>query len=139
LIDEVFLDSDVPRQHERDETIGKLMFGVKDPNHLGFFDDQCGGWCDGGGRSDPNRLTGEASLAKEIPGSQDGHDRFFAGFVDDGEPYAASLNVEDIPARITLREDRFLFLEFRDLPGHTCRIEKLLGVKHAPGTSFRTN
>jgi hypothetical protein len=29
LIDQVFLNSDVPRQHERDETIGKLMFRME--------------------------------------------------------------------------------------------------------------
>jgi hypothetical protein len=39
------------------------------------------------------------------------------------------LNVEDIPARITLREDRFLLLEFRNLPSHTRRVEKFLGVE----------
>lgn len=71
----------------------------------------------------------DTDLAKEIPRSQHGHDRLFAGFVDDGEPYSACLNVEDIPARIALREDRFFFLEFRDLPSHTRRIEKFLGVE----------
>jgi hypothetical protein len=71
----------------------------------------------------------DTDLAKEIPRSQHGHDRLFAGFVDDGEPYSACLNVEDIPAGIALREDRCFFLEFRDLPSHTRRIEKFLGVE----------
>ena len=104
------------------------MFGME-ANHLGFFDDQGGGRSDGGRRSDLSRLAGEASLAKEIPRSQNGHDRLFAGFVDDGELYSACLNVEGIPARIALREDRFFFLKFRDLPSHTRRIEELLGVE----------
>ena len=122
LIDQVLLDSDIPREHECDKAVGKLMFGVKDTNHLGFFDYERGGWRNGGRRTNPNRLTGEASFANEIPRPQDGHDRLFARFIDDGEPYSTFLNVEDAPARITLRKDRFFFLEFRDLAGHTCRI-----------------
>ena len=129
LIDQVLLNSDVPGQHEGDEPVGELMFRVEDANHLGFFNDQRGAWRNGGRRSNPNRLTRQASFSKEIPGAQDGHNRLFAGFIDDGEPYATFLNVEDIPARITLREDRFFFLEFSDLPGHTCRIKELLSIE----------
>jgi hypothetical protein len=36
LIDQVFLDSDIPHQHKRYETIGKLMFGMEDPSN-GYF------------------------------------------------------------------------------------------------------
>ena len=78
LIDQVLLNSDVPRQHEGDEAVGKLMFRVEDANHLGFFDHERGGWRNGGRRTDPNRLTGKASFAHEIPRPQDGHDRLFA-------------------------------------------------------------
>jgi hypothetical protein len=102
---------------------------VEDANHLGFFYHERGGWRNGGGRTDPNRLTGEASFAHEIPRPQDGHDGLFARFIDDGEPYSTFLNVEDTPARITLRKDRFFFLEFSDLAGHTCRIKKLLSIE----------
>ena len=129
LIDQVLLDSDIPREHECDKAVGKLMFGVKDTNHLGFFDYERGGWRNGGRRTNPNRLTSEASFANEIPRPQDGHDRLFARFIDDGESYSTFLNVEDTPARITLREDRFFSLEFSDLAGHTCRIKKFLGVE----------
>ena len=119
LIDQVLLNSDVPRKHEGDETIGKLVFRMKDTNHLRFFDYKRGGRRDGGGCSDPSRLAGETSLAKEITRSQHGHHRLFTRFIDDGEPYSAFLNVEDIPAGIALREDRYFFLEFCDFPGHT--------------------
>jgi len=105
------------------------MFGVEDANHLGFFDHERGGRRNGGRRTNPNRLTGEASFANEIPGAQDGHYRLFARFIDDGEPYSTFLNIEDTSARIALREDRFFFLEFRDLSGHTCRIKKFLGIE----------
>jgi hypothetical protein len=114
------------------------MFGVEDANHLGFFDHERGGWRNGGRRSNPNRLTREASFANEIPRAQDGHDSLFAGFIDDGEPYSALLNVEDISARIALRKDRFLFLEFRDFPGHTGRIKKIPGIERLLGITFRT-
>ena len=129
LIYQVLLNSDVPREHESDEAVGKLMFGMEDANHLGFFDHERGGWRDGGRRTDSNRLTGEASFANEITRPQDGDDRLLARFIDDGEPYSTFLNVEDTPARITLRKDRFLFFEFRDLPGHTRRIKKLLSIE----------
>jgi len=129
LIDQVLLNSDVPSQHEGDEAIGELMFGVEDANHLGFFDHERGGRRNSGRRTNPNRLTGEASFANEIPRAQDGHDRLFARFIDDGEPYSTFLNIEDTSARIALREDRFFFLEFRDLSGHTCRIKKFLGIE----------
>ena len=105
------------------------MFGVEDANHLGFFDHERGGWRNGGGRTDPNRLTRQTSFTNEIPRPQDGHDRLFARFIDDGEPYSAFLNVEDTPARITLRKDRFFFLEFSDLPGHTRGIKKFLSIE----------
>ena len=129
LIDQVFLDSDISRQHEGDEAVGKLMFAVKDTNHLGFFDHEHGGWHNSCRRTDPNRLTGEASFTNEIPRPQDGHDRLFAGFIDNGKPYSTFLNVEDTSARIALRKDRFFFLEFSDLPGHTRRIKKFLSVE----------
>jgi hypothetical protein len=129
LIDEVFLDSDVSRQHEGDEAVGELMFGVEDANHLGFFDHERAGWRNGGRRTDPNWLTGEASFANEIPRPQDGHDSLFAGFIDYGEPYPTFLNVEDTSARITLRKDCFFFLEFSDIAGYTCRIEKFLSIE----------
>ena len=136
MIDEVFLDSDVSRQHEGDEAVGEFVFGVEDANHLGFFDHERGSWRNGGRRTDPNRLTGEASFANEIPRAQDGHDRLFAGFIDYGEPYSTFLDVEDTSARIALREDRFFFLEFRDLPGNTRRLEKILRIEQPLGGRF---
>jgi len=112
------------------------MFRVEDANHLGFFDHERDGWRNGGRRTDPNRLTGEASFANEIPWAQDGHDRLFAGFIDYGEPYSTFLNVEDTSARIALRKDRFFFLEFRDLPGYTRRLEKVLRIEQPLGGRF---
>ena len=105
------------------------MFGVKDANHLGFFDHESGSWRNGGGRTDPNRLTREASFANEIPRAQDGHHGLFARFIDNGKPDSTFLNVEDTSARIALRKDRFFFLEFGDLPGHTRRIKKFPSIE----------
>ena len=72
------------------------MLVVEDADHFGFFDDQGGGGRDGSGGADPNGLAGEAAFAEKIAGAQDSDDGFFAGFVDDGEPDAAFLDVHDV-------------------------------------------
>ena len=68
LIDQILFDSDVSRKHVRDEPIGELVFGMKDANHLFFFNHEYRRGRDRGRRSDPKRLAGEASLAKKIAG-----------------------------------------------------------------------
>jgi len=37
LIHQIFLDSDVPREHIRHEAVGESMFSVEHANHLVFF------------------------------------------------------------------------------------------------------
>ena len=138
LIDEILFDADISGEHEGDEAIGEFVFGVKDANHLGFFDDERGGGSDGGGGSDADGLAGEAAFAEEIARPQDGDDGFFASFVDDGEPDSALLDVEDVSARVALREDCFFPLEFGDFSGDAGGIEKFLRVELAVGLLFWT-
>ncbi len=40
LIDQILLDSDVPREHIRHEAVGESMFSVEHANHLVFFNNE---------------------------------------------------------------------------------------------------
>ena len=40
LIDQILLDSDVPRKHIRHEAVGESVFSVEHANHLVFFNNQ---------------------------------------------------------------------------------------------------
>jgi hypothetical protein len=42
LIHEVRLNSDVPRKHVRDETVGQFVLGVKHAHHFTFFNHEHG-------------------------------------------------------------------------------------------------
>jgi hypothetical protein len=133
LIDQVLFDADISGKHERDEPVGKFMFGVQNANHFCFFDNQSGGRRNRGCRSHANRLARQASFAKEIAGSQNRNDGFFTGFVDDRKPHRAFLDIDDIRAGLALREDR-LFLRILDnLLSHTSRIKKSLRFERSLG------
>ena len=115
------------------------MLYVKDANHFFLFDHEHGGGRDRGRRPYSDRLTCEASLTKKIAWSQDRHNGFFTAFIDYRKPHSAFLNIENIFSGIALRENRFLFLEFRNLAGHTCGVEKSLSVESRLAIGFRTD
>lgn len=138
LIDQILLDADIARQHERDETVGELVFVVEDANHLGFFNDERSGGRDRHGRAHANRLGGETALAKKIAGPENRHDGLFAALIDYRKPHAAFLNVDDVVASLALREDGFLGLKLHNFSGYTGGIKKMLSVECSPGTGFRT-
>src|SRR6266436_748370 len=93
LIDQIFLDSDVPGKNVRHEAVGEHMFSVKHAHHLPFFDDQDGRVCNRGGGPHPHTLTCQAPLTKEVAGPQYPDDCLFADLVNHGKLHAAILNV----------------------------------------------
>jgi len=136
LVDEIFLDANVAREHVGDEAIGEGMLGVKDANHFLLFDDEDGGGSDGGGGGDAVGLSGEAAFAEEVARAENGDDGFFAGFVDDGEADAAFLDVKNVGAEIALGKDGLFLFEGGDGAGDTGGVEKFLGVKGGFGSRF---
>ena len=129
LVDEIFFDADVAREHVGDEAVGEGVLVVEDADHFLFFDDQGGGGSDGRGGADADGLAGQATFAEKITGAQDSDDGFFAGFVDDGEADGAFLDVEHVFADVTLREDCLLFFEFGNFARDAGGIEKILSVE----------
>jgi len=100
------------------------MLLVEHASHLVFFNDEHGGGRDGGRCGHANGLAREAPFAKEIARSQNGHDGFFAGLIDDRKLHTTFLNVHDIGGGIALREDNLLALKVADLATHTGGVEK---------------
>ena len=58
-----------------------------------------------GGAGHAQRLAGQASLAKEVAGAQNGNHRFLALLGDDRELDLAFLDIEDGVGRVALQED----------------------------------
>src|ERR1700687_3302902 len=105
LVYQVLLDSSVSCQHISDEAVGELVFLVEHANHLVFLNDKYGGGCNRGRSRHANGLARQAPFPKKITRSKDCHNGFFAGLVNNGEPYTAFLNVHHTRSRITLRVD----------------------------------
>src|SRR5580692_11196568 len=114
------------------------MLSVEDPNHLFLLTQQYCGCGNRSRRSDPDRLSGQASFTKKIARSQNSHDRLFAAFIDDRKPDPALLDVQDVLARITLRKDFFLLLKLLNFPGYARRIEKILRIECRLGIGLQT-
>jgi hypothetical protein len=131
LVDQIFFDADVARQHVSDEPVGELVLFVEHTNHFVLFDNQDGGGCDGGGCGHAAGLASETSFAKKITGAENRNDGFPAGLVDDGKLYAAFLNVHDVFSGITLGEDGFFFGELADPSAETGGVEEALHIEDA--------
>src|SRR5580693_7638150 len=113
----------------RDEAVGELRLPVKQAQHLAFPNHEHGGGCNRGRRGHANGLASQAAFSEKVTRSQYGHDRFFTGFIDDGELHTALLNIKDIPRSVALREDALLVSKPCYLSSDTCRIEKSLHVE----------
>jgi hypothetical protein len=109
LVYQVRLDSNVSRQHVRDEAVGELVFLVERANHFAFLNDERSG------RRNRSRnakgLARKAPFTHEITRSQDRHNSFFAGFVYHGKSYAAFLDVDPTLRGLALRKDGFFASE----------------------------
>ena len=130
LIDEIFFDSDVSRQHMSDEAVGELVFPVEDSNHLVFLNDEHGGGRNYSGARHANRLPRKAAFAKEIAGPKDRYDGFFAGFINHSKFHAAVLNVHDRLRGIALREDGFFFLKCVYFSAQPGRVEEQFHIEN---------
>jgi hypothetical protein len=131
LVDQILLNPNVSSEHISDEAVGKLMFRVKHTNHLGFLNAKQGGGCDCGSRRHANGLTSETSFSKKIARSQDADNCFFTAFIDDSEPHAAFLNIEDLVCWITLTGDSFCCGKLADGSSNASGVEKRLHIERS--------
>ena len=79
LVDQVFFDLDVARQHVRDEPVGQRAFVVQEAHHPLLVHEQDAAL---GGRScrrHPDRLARQTAFAEELPRAEDRHDGLAAG------------------------------------------------------------
>src|SRR5712664_3121208 len=141
LIDQILLDSDVPRKHIRHEAVGESMFGVEQANHLVFLNNEYRRGRNRGRCPHSDRLTCDSSLTKKVTWSQNRQDRFFADLIDDRELYTAFLNVHHARSGITLRVDLLQSSIFHNASRYAGRIEKSLSIESAllRGFSFGFN
>ena len=78
LIDQVFFDSDIARQHVLDEPVREFGTFVQQPNHVALRDSQERRPHDRLRRAHAQRLPGQAALTEEITRAEHGHDRLLA-------------------------------------------------------------
>ena len=109
LIDQVLLDSGVPRQQVRHEHLGKLRLVVEHAHDGRLFDPHDDAFRHRRDRRQAQRLSGQAALAEEVPLPVERDDRFLPLLGDDADLDLALLNVKDGIRRVALRED-FLIL-----------------------------
>ena len=123
LIDEVFLDADVARQHVRDEAIRKIGLVVEKTNHLALRNAQHAHRRHGARRADAGRLVRKHALAKKLTGSEQRDDGLFSRGGENGKLHGAGLQVEDVARRIALRKDDSAASEARDTRRNPGRIK----------------
>jgi hypothetical protein len=131
LVDQIFFDADVARQHVSDEAVRELMLFVEHANHFALFDNQDGGGRYSSGCGHAAGLASEASFAKKITGAENRDDGFPAGLVDHGKLHAAFLNVHNVFSGIALDENGFFLGELADFSAETGGIEEALHIKAA--------
>src|SRR5271165_6996826 len=85
--------------------------------------------CNRGSRRHANGLTCQTAFTKEVTRFENGDDRLFANFINDGELYTACLQVHYALSSITLRVDDLRFFKLYNFSRHTGRIEKNLGIE----------
>ena len=107
------------------------MLGMKHADHFFLSNDEDGGGDDGGCRAQANGFAGDSSFSEEVSGAKNGHDRLFATLVDDGELYAALLDIDDRAGRIALGKDGLLLAKFSYLSRNTDRFEIHLWIELA--------
>ena len=117
LIHEVLLNSDVPGEHVRNETIRECVFAMKDAYHLTPLNYERLCRCDRDSCPNALGLACEASFTEEISRAEHRHHRLFAHFIYNAKFYAALLNVQNVVGRIALRIDDLVFLKLHDLSG----------------------
>ena len=92
LIDQILFDSDVARQHVREEPVGECRMFVQHPDHVALGDSHEGRPHDGRRRSHAQGLPGQAALAQEIARPEHGDHGLLAGRGQDGQLDSALLD-----------------------------------------------
>src|SRR6266850_652194 len=105
------------------------MLRVEHAQQFVFLNDEKCGWCNGRGRSHPNRLARHASLAKKVTWTKHGDYRFFPGPIHHGEFHTAPLHVHDALCGLSLRVNRFTSPVIDNFSRHSCGIEEDLRVE----------
>lgn len=131
LVDQIPFDSDVSRQHVRDEPVGELMFRVEDAQHFLFLNDKHGSGsdCDCG-----RHALGEARktlFPEKVSRSKQRDNRLSASIIDYRQLHAAFLDVHYGQRGIALCENRFVRPEFMNFSSQTDRIEKRPHIKRS--------
>src|ERR1700692_434879 len=86
------------------------------------------------GRRDAYRLPCQGTLAHKVARLQHRHDGFLADLGDDGDLYRSFLDVHDVLADVSLREDGVLRLEFQNGSCQTRGFQKGLDIE---GVGFK--
>src|SRR5438105_6533363 len=108
LVHEVFFDANIAREQISDEHLRKFWFFVEQTHHHHLLQTHNGRSLQGIGGGNPQGLSRQASLAKEIAFLQDCDYRFFTPFGYHCDLNFPILDVEDCVCRISLREYRLL-------------------------------
>jgi hypothetical protein len=73
LVEQIFFDADVPRQHVRQETFREGWVGMKLAHHLSLLNSENGARRHRRRRRHPPRLARKAALAEEMAGLEKGN------------------------------------------------------------------
>jgi hypothetical protein len=106
LIDQIFFDSDVPRQHVSQKAIRERGLAVELPHHVRFLDGQDGARGHGCRRCHPLRLAHQAALAEEMASIEHCDHSLFSCVRHDRQPNNAYLQVQNARGPIALRKDQ---------------------------------
>jgi hypothetical protein len=127
LVDEVFFDADVPRQHVRQETIRERWRRVELTHHLRFFNHQNRGRGHGRCGRHPVDLSGETALAEEMAGVEHSGHGFFSRMRQDRQPHSALLDKHHARRWIALGKDLCRRLVLDALQSHPRPIDNIDG------------
>jgi len=96
----------VTRQDVGDEAVGEAVLMLQQASHGLPLHRHDGARLDGDGGPVAEGLAGQAAFAEEVSGPQNGNDRLSANRRLRGHFDAARPDIEDVLARVALREDR---------------------------------
>jgi hypothetical protein len=105
MVDKIFLDADVPREHVRNEAIGEGVLRVQELDHRALLNQQDLARRHGRRGRDAQRLTGQAAFAEKIARAEHRDDGLLSCRRHDRELHRAVLDVQHARASVALRED----------------------------------
>jgi len=129
LVDEVFFDADVSRQHVPQESIGEGRLSVELSHHLSLLHDDDRARRHGRRRCHPVCLPDQTPLTKKMARLQYGDDGLFSGVRQHGETDGAPLDVHDARRRIALSKDRCFGLVYDPVHLHVGPLDERSGFR----------